>query len=62
MLIGSERRGSLVVFEAGVNVEEDGGRGGNTCDSDSPREEIATRYSGPSLITTNLWVRVAKLL
>ena len=28
MLIGSERRGSLVVFEAGVNVEEDGGDGG----------------------------------
>jgi hypothetical protein len=27
VLIGSERRGSLVVFEAGVNVEEDVGTG-----------------------------------
>lgn len=36
--------------------------GCDTCDSDSPREEIATRYSGPSLITTKICVRVEKLL
>jgi hypothetical protein len=39
-LIEFECKGNLIVFEAGLSV---GIRERDTCDSDSPREDIATR-------------------